>query len=303
MVIYYISYGDRPPRRFSRGILLAVFAALLPAGIIAAALWEWRAGGEEAAAPDGSGTVPFAAAVPAVFAPGTNTVYVVDISGSIAESGHLDAVKLALSTLALEDAATGSGAMAENSRAALMTFGGDTPSETLVDRVALREPEARVKWLTVVDALEATESGGSFIYDAGNAAYQDALSRDGGGRENAIVVLSDGIDGAVGECRPARASDTTKYCVGASGDPAPCDSLPGRRRDGGGLGRICKVIHSKTDSYELLRQLARSAEGDGLKVHAIGYGAPDSHHWLRLAAKRTGGQYIYADSGGAAPGS
>ena len=301
MVVYYISYSDEPRRRFRWRVLLAVLAALLAAGMIVAVLGARRGGGEgEAAVRNDSEPVSFVDAVPAVFAPGTNTVYVVDISGSIAESGHLDAVKLGLSMLALEDvvADSGSGAMAENSRAALVTFGGDGEPEILVDRVELRDPAAQVEWLTTVDALEATATG-SFIYDAISAAYQDTLARGDGGRENAIVALSDGIDGAVGECRPARGGETTEYCVGASGDPVPCDALPGRRRGGGGDGggglrRICEVIHSETDAYELLRQLAGAAEEEGLKVHAIGYGSPDAHRWLRRVAERTGGQYIYA---------
>ena len=292
MVAYYISYGDEPPRRFPWRILLAILAALLLIGIVIAVWWRWPSDGEGSPAANRPDAVPFAAAVPAVFAPNTNTLYVVDVSGSIAEGGHLEAVKLALSTLALEDAAVGSGAMAENSRASLMTFGGDAEPETIVARAALRKRAAQEQWLIRVNALAAVATG-SLIYDAVNSAYQGVLSTDSDGRENAIVVLSDGIDGMVGECRPARADETTEYCIGDSGDPVLCANLPEARRSSG-PGRICEAVPSKTDPYALLGQLARSAEQDGLKVHTIGYGSPDTHQWLELAAAATDGQYIYA---------
>ncbi len=197
----------------------------------------------------------------------------VDVSGSIAEGGHLETVKLALSTLALEDAAVGSGAMAENSRASLMTFGGDAEPETIVARAASRDRAAQGQWLIRVNALAAVATG-SFIYDAVNSAYQGVLSTDSDGRENAIVVLSDGIDGMVGECRPARADETTEYCIGDSGDPVLCANLPEARRSSD-LGRICEAVPSKTDPYVC---------PPGTTGPQRGAGRPESpHHRVRLA--------------------
>ncbi len=69
MVAYYISYGDEPPRRFPWRILLAIFAALSLIGIVIAVRWRWPSDGEESLAANRPDAVPFAAAVPAVFAP------------------------------------------------------------------------------------------------------------------------------------------------------------------------------------------------------------------------------------------
>ena len=226
--------------------------------------------------------VPFTAAIPAVYAPGTNTVYVVDLSGSIGEAGHLDAIKLALSTLALPE----SGAMVENSRAALTVFGGDAESEAVIELSLLSDQTQQAHWLTQVDGLEATTTGGSFIYDAVDSAYRNLQATPDEGRANVIVVLTDGIDGGVGECRLATADVQTEYCVGDSGDPVPCSALSPK----GGMTEICEAIPSATDPGELLRNLAN----DGITTHTIAYGSTDSHQWLEIVAEVTGGTYTVA---------
>lgn len=226
--------------------------------------------------------VPFTAAIPAVYAPGTNTVYVVDLSGSIGEAGHLEAIKLALSTLALPD----SRARVENSRAALMVFGGDAAAETVIELSMLSEEMEQTHWLAQVDGLEATTTGGSFIYDAVDSAYRKLGIIPDDGRTNVIVVLSDGIDGGVGECRLASDDFQAEYCVGDSGDLVPCSDMSSR----GGMTEICEAIPSATDPGELLRNLAN----DSLTTHTIAYGSTNSHQWLKIVAEVTGGTYTVA---------
>ncbi len=197
MVAYYMTYGEPPPRRRFRWWL--VLAAILLASAIAGAIWMAVAGDDAISTDPSAEVVPFTAAIPAVYAPGTNTVYVVDLSGSIGEAGHLDAIKLALSTLALPD----SGATVENSRAALMVFGGDAEAETVIELSMLSDETEQAHWLSRVNGLEATTTGGSFIYDAVDSAHRKLGLTPDEGRANVIVVLSDGIDGGVGECRLA----------------------------------------------------------------------------------------------------
>lgn len=286
MVSYYITYGEPPPRRFRWLRVLAILAAILIAGALAGAIWMAVTGDDapDAAVPAESHpeAVPFTEVIPAMYAAGTNTVYVVDLSGSIAEAGHLEAVKLALSTLALSDA----GGAVENSRAALMTFGGDAEPETVMDLVMLNDAAAQADWLTRVDALETTKAGGSFIYDAVDSAYQQLQSAPADGRENVIVVLSDGIDGGVGECRIAPADFQAEYCVGDSGDPVPCGDVGSQS----GIIEMCDAIPSTADPYQLMQKLAN----DGLTTHTIAYGSTDAHLWLEQVADATGGAYTIA---------
>ena len=286
MASYYLTYGEPPPRRFGRWRVLAVLAAILLAGAIAGAIWMAVAGDDardDASPADPSPeAVPFTAAIPAAYAPDTNTVYVVDLSGSIGEAGHMDAIKLALSMLALPD----SSATVENSRAALMVFGGDAEAETMIELSMLSDETEQAHWLTQVGGLEATTTGGSFIYDAVDSAYRKLALTPDDGRANVIVVLSDGIDGGVGECRLASDDFQAEYCVGESGDPMPCSDLSRRGR----MTEICEAIPSDTDPYELLSDLA----GDGLTTHTIAYGSTNAHQWLKRVAEVTGGTYTIA---------
>lgn len=261
---------------------MAILAAILLASLIAGAIWMAVAGDDASPADPSAEVVPFTAAIPAVYAPGTNTVYVVDLSGSIGEAGHLDAIKLALSTLALPD----SSGEVENSRAGLMVFGGDAEAETMIELSMLGDETEQANWLTQVGGLEATTTGGSFIYDAVDSAYRKLALTPDDGRMNVIVVLSDGIDGGVGECRIATNDFQAEYCVGDSGDPVPCSDMNPR----GGMAEICEAIPSTTDPGELLTDLAK----DGLATHTIAYGSTNSHQWLKLVAEATGGTYTVA---------
>ena len=281
MASYYLTYGEPPPRRFEWWRVLAVLAVILLAGAIVGAIWMAVAGDDsrdDASSADPSAeAVPFTAAIPAAYAPGTNTVYVVDLSGSIGEAGHLDAIKLALSTPARPD----SSARVENSRAALMVFGDEAEAETVIELSLLSDETEQAHRLTQVDGLEATTAGGSFIYDAVDSAYRKLGRTPDDGRANVIVVLSDGIDGGVGECPIASDDVQTEYCVGDSGDPAPCSDLNPR----GGMTEICEAIPSVTDPGELLRNLAR----DELTTHTNAYGSANAHQWLKRVAEITGG--------------
>lgn len=241
--------------------------------------------GDDSSPTDSSAeAVPFTTAIPAVYAPGTNTVYVVDLSGSIREAGHLDAIKRALSKLALSD----SGASVENSRAGLMVFGGEAEAETVIELSTLSDETERAYWLRRVKELKATTTGGSFIYDAVDSAYRKLGITPDGGRANVIVVLSDGIDGGVGECRLATAADRpAEYCVGDSGDPIPCADL----HRSSGVRQICEAIPSATDPGELLLNLAK----DGFTAHTIAYGSTNAHQWLKRVAEVTGGTYAIAE--------
>ena len=291
MVAYYISYGE-PPRRF-RWWLVAVLgvAGLLGMGA-AVGVWQYRAGDEDEARAEAPPAATFADAVSDAFAPGADTMYLVDISGSIEASGHLAEVRRALSMLALDETGPAGAAVAGGSRAALLTLGGESREPISVIKLApLDTPEAQDNWLVAANGLAPSDGGGSFIYDAVKAALRQMPTEgnDDGG-DNVLVILSDGIDGGVGECRPARPGETagTGLCVGVSSDPLPCDDLPGMRD--GSPRRICKGIYSETDPDQLLAQLAESS----VTVHTIGYGRRDRHEWLMLAAAATGGKYQYA---------
>ena len=291
MVAYYISYGE-PPRRF-RWWLVAVLgvAGLLGMGA-AVGVWQYRAGDDDEARAEAPPAATFADAVSEAFAPGADTMYLVDISGSIEASGHLEEVRRALSMLALDASGPAGAAVASGSRAALFTFGGESREPDSVIRLApLDTPEAQDNWLVAANGLAPSDGGGSFIYDAVKAALRQ-LPAEGNddGQENVLVILSDGIDGGVGECRPARPGETagTGLCVGAGADPLPCADLPSM--PDGSPRRICKGIYSIAHPDQLLAQLTESS----VTVHTIGYGRRDRHEWLMLAAAATGGKYQYA---------
>ena len=220
-------------------------------------------------------------------------MYLVDISGSIEASGHLEEVRQALSALALDASDPAGAAVASGSRAALLTFGGESREpKKVVGFTPLRDTEAQNSWLVQVNDITPPATGGSFIYDAIDKAHQRMLMLPDGdddtGGDKVLVILSDGIDGGVGECRRAEADQAVEFCVGSGGDPLPCDDLPGMS---GGVSEICDALSSKTSRYALLQRLVDSS----VTVHTIGYGRPKDHGWLRLVAKRTGGEYTYAD--------
>ncbi len=297
MPVYYLSYADeRGGKPWLR--ILGVLAAMLIIGLVAAGIWWWATGddGSTISAPvdDSTEAVPFADAIPTVYQANTNTLFLVDISGSIAESGNLKPMRTALASIALGDAHPDIHTSAESSQAALMTFG--VSRETPIVLGGLQDEQSRNLWLATAGNLQTEKAGGTFIYDAVVEAQEMLLANNDGDNVPVIVLLSDGIDGDVGECRPATAEDikSTLYCVGTGGDPVLCDDLPGGRGSGG-IRNVCKAIPSATDPRLLLTQLANKSKEYGLIVHTIGYGSPKSHAWLKRVADATGGQYIYAE--------
>ena len=290
MVTYYISYGE-PPRRIPRWLLfLAVPAGLLAASAVAAVLWLLPADSDDGVDADAAVPPParFNAAIAAVYEPESTTIFLVDASGSIADSGNLESLRNALASLALDDISP-LGAAAGSALVGLTTF--DTAAKSVIPPAPLDAADARRRWLLKAGHLQTGRDGGSFIYDAVRATHRRLLDADHGGQQPVIVLLSDGIDGAAGQCRPAPPGTTTEYCVGPGGDPLPCADLPAM---GGGVTEICQAIYSETEPAVLLGELAASADAHGLTVHAIGYGRRADHGWLRRAAAATGGQYIHA---------
>lgn len=290
MVTYYISYGE-PPRRFPRWLLfLSIPASVLAMSAAAAALWLLPAASDDA---DANAAAPppvrFNAAIAAVYQPETTTIFLVDASGSIADSGNLESLRNALASLALDDISR-LGAVADSSLVGLTTF--DTAPKSVIPPEPLDGDAARQRWLLQAGHLQTGTTGGSFIYDAVRATHRRLLDTDHAGQAPVIVLLSDGIDGAVGQCRPAPPGTITEYCVGPGGDPLPCADLPAT--GGGGVTQICNAIYSETKPAVLLDELAASAVERNLTVHAIGYGRRGDHGWLRRAAEATGGRYIHA---------
>ena len=172
MVAYYISYGE-PPRRF-RWWLVAVLgvAGLLGMGA-AVGIWQYRAGDDDEARAEAPPAATFADAVSEAFAPGADTMYLVDISGSIEASGHLRAVRQALSALALDASGPAGAAVASGSRASLLTLGGERREpEKVIELTPLDTPEAQDNWLVAANGLAPSDGGGSFIYDAVKAALR-----------------------------------------------------------------------------------------------------------------------------------
>ena len=92
----------------------------------------------------------FADAVSEAFAPGADTMYLVDISGSIEASGHLrGGAAGAVNALALDASGPAGAAVASGSRAALLTFGGES-----------REPKKVVSFTPLLDTPEAQDTAG-----------------------------------------------------------------------------------------------------------------------------------------------
>ena len=248
---------------------------MLVIGLVAAGIWWWATGddGNSISAPvdDSPEAVPFAAAIPTVYQVNTNTLFLVDISGSIAESGNLKPMRTALASIALGDVRPDIHTAAENSQAALMTFG--VGRETPIALGGLQDEQSRNLWLATAGNLQTEKAGGTLIYDAVAEAHEMLLANNGGDNVPVIVLLSDGIDGDVGECRPATAEEirSTLYCVGEGGYPVLCDDLPGGGRHN---QNICEIIPSDADPEQLLTQLANKSKEYGLIVHTIGYGSP-----------------------------
>ena len=275
--------------------MLAILAALILGGVIGGIVAIWTPGEDDGivAGESEPETIPFTSAIPSVLEENTDTVFLVDVSSSIEESGNLDALRTALAGIALGDVHPEIGEAVGSSRVTLMTFADDT--ETVIPMGSLSDDVGRRnEWLVTAGNLETKAGTGTFIYDAVAHAHGMLMDTDSGARKPVIVLLSDGIDGDVGECRLATDNiERTRYCVGASGDPVLCDDLPADYASGGDW-MICDAIPSKMDPMHLLTQLETDSENMGLTVHVVAYGSVSSHKWLRRVAQATEGQYIVA---------
>ena len=250
-MIVYISYDE--PRRFPWGRVLAILLALAAlAAVISGAVWLVNNGqNRTAAAP--ADAVPLQEAVPSVYHSNSNTIFLVDVSKSIEDSGNRELLQRALLEVVIPYTNPSAGTAAENSRIALITFAGNT--KTLIPLAAPDDLDHQRKWLQVVGDLQVG-SGGTFIYDAVVSAHDTLAGYDDDSRDNVIVLLTDGLDGALDKDTGAELS-------------------------------------SDVSRDQLAGMLAGSLVPN-LKVHTIGIGAEADHISLKILAQVTGGEYIYA---------
>ena len=250
-MIVYISYDE--PRRFPWGRVLAILLALVAlAAVISGAIWLVNNGQDSSAAAPAD-AVPLQEAVASVYQSDSNTIFLVDVSKSIEDSGNRELLQRALLEVVLPFTNPSAGTAAENSRIALITFADDT--ETLIQLAAPDDLDHQRKWLQVVGDLQVG-SGGTFIYDAMVSAHDTLAGYDDDSRDNVIVLLTDGLDGA--------------------------------RNNETGAELFSDV------SRDQLMGILTASPVPNLKVHTIGIGAEADHISLKILAKVTGGEYIYA---------
>ena len=292
MTSYYLSYNESGQRRFQppRWLLWLLLALLLIiiAIILALLASNLFASGAEDVSSAPAEPVPFAEAIPSVYAANTNTLYLVDMSGSITELGYLQEVTAALSSLALPEA----GPTLENSRASLVTFGTGGEITTIIPFASLRESKAQENWLSVVNSLnglQTTFGSASFIYDAVDSSRQHISGLPEDGREKVIVIISDGIDGAIGNCEPipeGYQSNPADFCIGERGDAQPCGE------NSANFNMICDIIPSSVEPIPLMQNLIN----EDFVIHAVAYGSPDHHLWMERTAEATGGTYTVSSN-------
>ena len=247
-MIVYISYDE--PRRFPWGRVLAILLALVAlAVVISGAVWLVNNGQDSSAAAPAD-AVPLLEAVAPLYAPNTNTIFLVDVSKSIQEGGNLDALKSSLLNVALPYSNPAAGTAAENSRTALVTF--STETKELVPLTSLADADGQREWLKKVGTLETVDEG-AFIFDAVNDVYDRLADESGDARSKVIVLLTDGADGGV-----------------VRGTDEPVDSEMSRD--------------------DLVTKLATGS----ITVHTIGFGEAADHISLKILARVTDGEYIYA---------
>ena len=296
MVSYYLTYGEPPRRRSPLWLLLALLIGTLTlAALIAGAILMLMLAADDEVAASDTEPVPYAVAIPTILQENSDTVFLVDVSASIEESGNLAALRTALAGIALGDAHPGISRSVSSSRLALMTFAND--AEMVIPMGSLADDDSmRNQWLVTAGSLETKPGTGTFVYDAVDQAHEFLMNADVDSNSPVIVLFSDGIDGDVGECRPATAADgRARYCVGASGDPILCEDMPPEVQVGSGVRMVCKAIHSEVSPTNLLSRLQADNERVGLTIHVVAYGSANSHGWLRRVARDTDGKYIVAE--------
>ncbi len=274
-MIVYISYDE--PRRSPFRVALAVLAILLALAVIAAVIigviwWVNNRQDSSVAAPVDA--VPLPEAVAPLYASNTNTIFLVDVSQSIQEGGNLDAVKSSLINVALPYINPAAGTAAANSRAALVAFTSAT--ETLVPLRSLDDTGNQRAWLERVETLSTSAVGGTFIYDAVRDAHEMLESSSEPDQANVIVLLTDGLDGAI---LKAGSSAPPGIVLGDGTELPEGMTLP-----------VDVTVSSETTRDELVGLLVNS----NVIVHTIGVGAEADHVSLEILAQATGGRYTYA---------
>ena len=208
-MIVYISYDEprRPPLRVALAVLAILLALAALAAVIIGAVWLVNNGrNSSVAAPVDA--VPLQEAVPSVYHSNSNTIFLVDVSKSIEDSGNRELLQRALLEVVIPYTNPSAGKAAENSRIALITFAGVT--ETLIPLAAPDDLDQQRTWLQVVGDL-SVESGRTFIYDAMVSAHDTLAGHDDDSRGNVIVLLTDGLDGARNKATGAESfSDVTR---------------------------------------------------------------------------------------------
>ena len=296
---YNITYADAPNESGATAVRVAIvslvalliLAALISGGLLLAQN-DGSASDSLEAATSGAGAQDFfATGIIAAYRSNTDTLFLVDASSSITTAGYLDEIVDALQLLALPEQRK----KVKNARASLMTFGGPEDPELIIADANLQEQDSANQWLLAADELQAQGSG-TFIYNALNHAVNNLIGQqddNDGNRTPAVVIISDGIDLAKGDCRPrtpAEADTILDFCPDENGDPVRCTAEQRKTlADPTTKVEICEVIGSKTIPSELVRKMNLV----DMKLYVMAYGNTKDHAILKELAEQTGGAYTY----------
>jgi Ca-activated chloride channel family protein len=168
--------------------------------------------------------------------PPLNLVIAVDVSGSMNDGGKIDFVRAGLEQLI--------DGMRDTDQLALVTYSNEARVLFPMAEVGLRRAELRA----LVQGLVA--NGATALYDGLKAAYVEALGHHDSGRQNRVILLSDG-----------------QPTVGITSLPEIFSMSRGYNSDGVGL----TTIGVGTDfNPVLMRDLAQQADGNFYFVESAG---------------------------------
>lgn len=282
MVVYYISYGEPQRQPLWRPLLLILLItlALATAAAIAYGIYELASGNGSGDPPVGDdGVVSLSNALLGLYENDTNTIFLVDASESVFQGDdHLQAVRNALSLVALPYADRSTGPFVENSRVALVPF-ADAP-ESPPELVSLEAPAEHIPWLKRATNLTPSDRP-AYIYDTVAVAYKAFAEQDKSGRGNVIVLLTDGNDGGYRPVSsPVKPDDVVVPCPPKLNEP----------------GKMCSVLKSEHTEEDLIILLGTRGDQPNVKVHTIGLGADANQQSLALLAKASGGLTTHCPS-------